>query len=463
MRLFGLEITRAKAAPPEGLTSATGWGSGGGWWPIIREPLTGAWQRNDEIRVDMGLTNATLFRCVALISSDIAKMCVRLVAEDADGITTEAFSPAFSPVLRKPNRYQTTIQFVAEWVVSKLLHGNTYVLKERDGRGVVVAMYVLNPLRVRPLVAPDGAVYYSLAGDYLSGVDTATTVPSSEIIHDRINTIFHPLVGVSPVYACGLAAMQGLEIQRNSTRFFKNGSRPGGVLTAPARISPETADRLKAHWDENFTGENVGKVAVLGDGLKFEAMAVSAVDAELVNQLKWTSENVCSAFGVPAYMVGVGPAPLNNNVEALTQQYYGQCLQIHIESFEACLDEGLGLGPQFGNNYSAEFDLDDLLRMDSATMVETLSKGVLGGLMMPDEARKRLNLRPVTGGNAVYLQQQNYSLEALAKRDASTDPFGKAKAPGTPTPALPPPAPQKAIDVLRLLRAFDGELERDAA
>lgn len=447
MRVFGLTITREKAA---GTLSPVD--NRGGWWPIIREAVTGAWQRNEEIQVDTSLSNATLFRCVTLIASDIAKMRIKLVQLEKDGVWTEIESPAFSPVLRKPNRYQNRIQFVVQWMLSKLLHGNTYVLKVRDARGVVTALYVLDPIRVKPLVAEDGAVYYQLNRDPLSGLGLDTvTVPASEIIHDRINTVFHPLVGLSPIYACGLAAMQGLEIQRNSTKFFRNGSKPGGVLTAPGAISNDTAARLKEHWDSNYTGENIGKVAVLGDGLKYEAMAVNAHDAQLIDQLKWSSETVCSSFGVPAYMAGVGAAPLNNNVEALQQQYYTQSLQFHIESMELCLDEGLGLDTrkEGGAVYGVEFDLDDLLRMDTATQVKTLSEGVLGGLFMPDEGRKRLGLRPVPGGDTVYLQQQNYSLAALAKRDAAADPFGKTQ----PAPAASP-APANDDTELQAARAL---------
>jgi HK97 family phage portal protein len=202
------------------------------------------------------------------------------------------------------------------------------------------------------------------------------------------------------------------------------------VLTAPAHIEDETAARLKAYWDENFTGDNSGKVAVLGDGLTFEAMAFNAVDSQLIEQLKFGAETICATFGVPAYMVGVGAAPLNNNVEALAQQYYSQCLQFHIESLELCLAEGLSLPAK----YCVQFDLDGLLRMDTATQVTTLAEAVKGGLMKPDEGRRKLNLGKVKGGDAVYLQQQNFQLAALAKRDAKEDPFGQAK------PAVKPPA-----------------------
>lgn len=445
-----------------GVTKAAGQGialnvpSDRGWFPIIREPGAGAWQRGEQLTVETGLQNPTVFRCQSLIASDVAKMRLCLVEEDRDYIWTESFSPSFSPVLKKPNNYQNRIQFIETWVNSKLSRGNTVVLKERDNRGVVVRMHILDWLRVRPLVAPDGDVFYSLSTDHLAGLPEAVIVPQSEIIHDRWNCFFHPLVGLSPLFAAGMAALQGQEIQRNATHFFRNASQPGGVLTAPGTINKETADRIKEDWTSNYTGENAGRTAILGDGLHYEALGISPKDALLVEQLGWTAQTICSVYGVPAYMVGVGAMPLNNNVEALAQQYYSQCLQIHIESIELCLDEGLGLDTvkTGGTVYGTQFDLDGLLRMDTATQVKTLAEGVLGGLFMPDEGRKKLNLGPVPGGDAVYLQQQNYSLAALAKRDAKADPFASAApkpAVGSAKPeAIAPPAKSFSAGVLRI-------------
>lgn len=430
------------------------------WWPIIREPFAGAWQRNIDQRPETLLGFSALYACVTLIASDLGKLRLRLVEQDAAGIWAERENSAFSPVLRKPNRYQNRIQFIQWWATSKLIHGNTYVLKVRDNRNVVVGLYILDPLRTKVLVAPDGSVFYDLSNDNLSGLESSVKVPASEIIHDVMNPLYHPLCGVSPISACGLAAVQGLAIQKNSTRFFQNNAQPGGILTAPSHIPDDTAERLKKHWEENFTGENVGRTAVLGDGLKYEAMSVNPVDAQLIEQLKWTAENVCSAFHVPSYMVGVGPAPSYNNIEALGQQYYTQCLQILIESIELCLDEGLGLGRGFSNAYGTEFDLSDLLRMDSATQIKTISEAIKGGIYKPDEGRKAVNLPPTEGGDQVYLQQQNFSLRALAKRDAKEDPFstgGGAATPPTVAPepvAEPEPEPMAEEDQKAMWQAF---------
>ena len=282
-------------------------------------------------------------------------------------------------------------------------------------------LYVLDPLLVTALISDDGSVFYQLGSDALSGIDGSIVVPAREIIHDRFNCFFHPLVGLSPIFAGGLSAMQGVAIQNDSTLFFKNGATPGGILTAPGTIDDDTAQRLKEYWDTNFAGDNSGKVAVLGDGLSYNAMKAKAVDAQLIEQLKWTAEVVCSTYHVPPYKIGVGQMPSYNNIQSLNIEYYSQCLQVLIESIEMCLDEGLGMD---GFSIGTEFDTNNLLRMDSVTQMQVLKESA--GILKVDEQRAFLDRGKVEGGDAVYLQQQNYSLSALAKRDAQADPFGTA-------------------------------------
>jgi phage portal protein BeeE len=143
----------------------------------------------------------------------------------------------------------------------------------------------------------------------------------------------------------------------------------------------------------------------------------------LIEQLKWTAENVASVFHVPTHMIGIGTTPYQTNIEAQLQQYYSQCLQTHIEAIEALLDEGLGLlRDGQAQIYGTEFDLEDLLRMDTKTKVDTTAESVRSGFLSPNEARAKFNMGPTEGGASPYLQQQNFSLEALARRDAAVTP-----------------------------------------
>jgi HK97 family phage portal protein len=433
VRVFGADHVKTIGQPVDGR---------GGWTPWIREPYTGAWQKNDEWTADTVLAYHAVYACITLIANDIGKLREKLVEKDDNGIWSETESAAFSPLLRKPNRYQNHIQFKQWWMTSKLIRGNTYALKQRDNRGVVTGLYLLDPCRVQVLVAPDGSVFYQLGKDNISGLqEDALQVPATEIIHDRMNCLFHPLVGISPLFAAGQAALIGLNVEKNSANFFGNGSNPGGILTAPGAIGTDTANRLKEYWNTNFTGANAGKVAIAGDGLKYEPMRMSAVDSQLIEQLRWSAEVVCSVFHVPPYKIGVGTMPTFNNIEALQQDYYNTCLQSLIEEYELCKDEGIGIGEGVkidGRVLGTELDLDGLIRMDTAAQMEVLTKGVSGSLLMIDEARAKLDRKAVpAGGSTIWMQQQNYSLDALMQRDAS-DPFAKPEpAPAVAEPVVP--------------------------
>ncbi len=417
MTLFGLDITIKKKAIPPGLQIPE---SRGGWWPVIRESFTGAWQQNVETPLVDVLQHPTVFACVTLIAGDLKKMRYELARQEAQDVWVPTENPAFTPVLRTPNHYQDADQFREIWSISKSLSGNTYILKQRDQRGVVIALYVLDPWRVRPLVAPDGSVFYELKEDRLSQLpDGSVVVPAREMIHDRFNCFFHPLVGISPLYAAGIPAILGLRIETQSTHFFGNDSTPGGILTTPGMITKEKADLLKTQWEANYGGTNRGRVAILGDGMKFETITMPADKSQLNEQWLSAAEAIAVCFHVPFYLVG-GPMPPYNNIQALNVQYYTQCLQPLATAIEKGLDSGLGLVERINSvQYGVQFKTKDLLLMDSLTMMQTIQQGINAGVLKPNEGRSDLNLLPVDGGDTPYLQQQNFSLAALDRRDTA--------------------------------------------
>jgi HK97 family phage portal protein len=432
------------------LSPVSPYGSNGGWTTVL-ETTTGSWQQDSSVDTTAVTANWAVWSCASLISGDIAKMPAAIEKYDtAKGIWVPGDDWA---LLRQPNKYQTWIEFSQNWDYSQLFRGNTYVLKERGPRGEIVALYILDPSRCTALVSEDGGVYYELQQDNLSGIEERVIAPASEIIHDRYKTPWHPLIGVSPLYANGVAAAQGLAIADSSTKFFENLSRPGGILTAPGTINPDTAARLRDQWQTNYTGDNAGKVAVLGDGLVYSPMErVSAVDSQLLEQLKFSGEMVCAAFHVPPYKLGLGPMPTVGNTGILNQQYYEQALQYLVQKKEARLTAGLELRQP---NFRISLDESVLLRMDPAARYASQIERVKGGVLAPNEARREEGLPPVEGGDDCLIQQQNFSLAALAKRDASDDPFGTASPPpaASPEPEPADEARELADLITRGLRA----------
>lgn len=395
----------------------------GNWRPmIIGDLFSGGLRQGRELKNEELLTHYAVFSCLSLISQDIAKLPFIFVKQNSSNVLQRVESPHLT-ALRKPNYYQNHIQFKEAWMFSKLMYGNTYVLIVKNRSGKTIGYHILDPKSVTPYVSDSGSVYYKLAKDKLAGVDEIM-VPASEIIHDRFNCLFHPLVGISPLYAAKASVDQGLKIQENSSTFFGNKAVPSGLLTAPGSISDDTAKRMKKHWESNYSGNGAGKVAVLGDGLKFEPMAMTALDSQLIEQLKLTAEVVCALFKVNPYLAGISDKRPQETVEGIYLEYLQKTLHFHIESMEAVLDDSHNLD---GVTESIDLDTTNLLRMDTLNRYKSHSEALKAAFKTINEVRAEEGLDPVTGGSTPYLQQQNYSLEALSKRDAKDDPFSKSE------------------------------------
>jgi len=421
-----------------------------GGWRRIQEPFSGAWQMNAEEKQGTIFCYPTLYACLNRISQDIGKLPFVLKQEDGDGIWKATESPAYSPVLRKPNHYQTAQQFREAWTLSLLIHGNAYILKRRDARGVVTGLYVLDPCRVMPMVSDSGDVFYQVnypdAANLLPQEYPAEqlTIPAREIIHDRLNCFHHQLIGVPPVCAAHWPAVKNLKILKTSAEFFGNSAQPGGILTAPAGLSDPDAEALKTYWNTNYSGDNAGKIAVIGADMKFTSFAMKSSDSQLVEQMQYSDRQVCQPFGIPPYIVGVGEIPAGLKVDDITNTYYSFALQARIEAMEYLLDEGLGISRPLG----VELDTDPLLRMDAAKRGEVMGKLVGDGIATPNEGRREFGYAPLDGGDTVYMQQQDFPLDQVRKNkivNAEQKPL---------PPPTPEPGPEADEQIERGLRAI---------
>ena len=241
----------------------------------VHEPFPGAWQMNREIYGPGGIFSA-VYACITIISGDVSKLPPKIRKRLPDGSKLDFENHPAARVLWYPNSYQTRVDFWGQFMASSLFTGNTYAYLIRDERNVISEMHLLDPRKVQPLLADDGSVFYRVAADPLAELEDSVVLPARSIMHHRLLTLTHPLIGLTPLYAAGISAQTGQTIQNNSYAFFSNMSRPSGVLTAPGKIEADLATRLRTEWDQNFKGNQLGRTAVLGSGMKWEALAISA-------------------------------------------------------------------------------------------------------------------------------------------------------------------------------------------
>ena len=185
--------------------------------------------------------------------------------------------------------------------------------------------------------------------------------------------------------------------------------------------------------------------------MKYTAFSMKAIDSQMVEQMKYSDEQICQAFGISPYKIGIGQPPGGWKSDDVNVEYYGDVLSPIIEGMEALLNAGL----EVPDNVTIELDTSPLWRMDEGKQAEVQSTLVSGKIKTPDEARKSLNLPPTGGGDTLWGQNQDYPLGMLADRKEwdSTMVAAPVEQPSEPEP---PTEEEQA-------RAFFGAIEKQFA
>jgi HK97 family phage portal protein len=241
-----------------------------------------------------------------------------------------------------------------------------------------------------------------------------------------LHTPQHPLVGVSPLRFAMAANSINNSISRNQAAFFNNMSRPSGILSTEEKLTKEQMDALRNAWNERSRGMRAGEVPILTWGLKWQQMTITSEDAQLLEAYRMSIEDIARVFNVPTMLIGDYSKSTYNNNEQLMSHWLSHGLGFLLEHIEKSFAKFFKLP----TNEIADFDVSALLRTDFTSRIDGLTKGIMGGLYSPNEARAREGLPSVEFGEEPRVQQQNVPLSAVG-----------ALPEAPPAPAAPPPAP----------------------
>ncbi len=342
---------------------------------------------------------------------------------------------ALARMLRYPNDYQSISDFLLNGVYNLMDEGNLYALVLRNNRFEPTELHLMNPRSCGPQVAYDGSIFYHLGGNPIveQRIGSNIIAPARDVLHVRLHTPRHPLIGETPMAAAALQMAAGSAALTQQVQFFLNQSRPSFILSSDQHFTPEQTKTLRDSWNEQSAGMNRGGTPILGGGLKANAIGASAKDSELADILKLSDQAIANVFRVPLQVLGVGDTPFAST-EALMMSWRAGGLGFvlnHIEESIGLLFKLVGQPDEY-----VEFDTAALLRSDFKSRVDGWSIGVKAGIFDRNVARQDFELAPVDGGDEPWVQQQDIPLSVAAKL---------AKTPPAP-PALPSPVIEPAID-----------------
>ena len=391
------------------------------------------WQRN--LTPWLNKVCGAVYACKNVMAQAIATMPIHHLRLLDDGGTEIITTSPLSRVLRQPNGYQTRSDYFMNLVFELLGQGNTYTLVYRDDAQRVSSMHLVSATGTMPYVnTEEGAVFYGLGDNPMLG-DLRLLVPARDVMHIRLHTPHHPLIGVSPVKYAATAVTVNTAISSNQAAFFQNMSRPSGVLTTEEKLTKEQMDALREAWYKRSRGLASGEVPILGWGLKWNPMTITSEDAQLIEAYRMSIEDIARVFRVPLPLIGEYSKATYNNTEQLISSWLATGLGFLMEHIEQSIVKLF----QLPLSETVNFETDALLRTDFAGRIDGLTKGILGGLFSPDEARRREGLSAVPGG---YGAEPRVQAQVIPLSQVGQMPDSAPSAPAAPAAPVAPAAPE---------------------
>lgn len=345
---------------------------------------------------DLAMRCAAVFACVKIIAETLGSLpCITYRRLDRG--KERATDHAMYRLLRyQPNRWQTPIQFFEMLTAHAALRGTGYAEKRYNGAGVLEELVPLHPDYMRVDELEDGRLGFLY-----------TERRSGTVYRYNEDEIFL-LPGFSTQGRLGLSVVQymaqsigmALSAEEYGARFFQNDATPGGILSHPTHFKDKEArENFRKAWQRAQTGSNRQKTAVLEDGMKFEALGITNVEAQFLESRKFQISDIARVFRMPLVLLGETEKSTSwgTGIEQFMLAFVTHTIRPWCTRWEQGLALDFFVDDAGEPEFFCEFLLDALLRGDIKTRYEAYSKGIQDGHLLRNEAREMENRNPLPG------------------------------------------------------------------
>jgi HK97 family phage portal protein len=273
-------------------------------------------------------------------------------------------------------------------ITSLLLDGNAFIRVFSNRRGEVVNLTVLNPTNVDIVRNGVGRLQFNVTGE-------PEPLSADEMIF--IPDLLRPgqVRGVSRIHALKESFGLALALEKFSATFFGSGTNLAGVIEFPGNLTAEQADNLRASFDSKHSGwSRSNRTGVLSGGAQFKPTQIDPQQSSLIESRRKAVEDVARAFNVPAHMLGLPGTNTYSSVEANNLAWVTHCLRPLVQKIETALQPLMRRYPG-GESAYIQFNMNGLLRADTAARMSAYSVGLQSGFLAINDVRRLEDLSPI--------------------------------------------------------------------
>ena len=313
------------------------------------------------------------------------------------------------------SRYNDSMsQYTAERaIVSQAFwYGTGFGAILRDKLGNIREIFPLPSAGFERLVnQEDGAVWYSfsVADGTPGGGRLRRRFQESELLIFRFES-FDGYTGKGLLELARESMAADGAAQKYSRRFYKNGSRPSGIVKVGTALDPKVREIVREDFERMARGlDNAFRVAVLDNGMDYTQLGISQKDAQFIEGRSFSVEEIARFTGVPTYMLQSGKQSYNSNeqqeLDFVTNTLTPPVTQMEQEwSYKLLNEKDRQEGIYLHKNLNA------LLRGENATRAAYYEKMISMSILCPDEVRALEDMSPLPDGmGKIYRFSKNYA------------------------------------------------------
>lgn len=348
------------------------------------------------------LRNSTYFRAENLISSAIGMLPTFLMRKTVgrDGlekIEKATDHPLYRVLKKRPNSYQTALEFKSYMQQLALRDGNAYGLIVPDYRGRTAQIIPLARGACKPKLSDD----WTLSFEYRRPTGGMVTLAANQVFHFRHPMTRDGLTGLSMKDIARETLGTAAQAERAAGKLLKGGVMAGGALETEKELGDEAIANLKQSMrDRALDGENAGEWLVLEDGLKAKPFITSAKDAQYDELRKRTVEDIARFMDVPRPLLMMDETAWGTGIEQLGLFFVTYCLMKWFVAWEQAIERScFTQAEQDADELYVKFNEGALLRGSLKDQAEFF-KAALGpnqAYRSVNEVRSAFDLNPKTG------------------------------------------------------------------
>lgn len=391
--------------------------------------LKGLWGNDSDAGVKVSPEKAmmipTVWQCVSLLTDDFAKLPSYVYEYQSGGGRKVAEShPAHKLVRRKANRQLTAGQFKRSLLFHTLTRGNGYAWIVFNGRMEPSELVLLDPDRTEPTWIGEELYYVTWIGK------DKKVLADWEVFHLR-GVGFDGVKGYSIVEHAINSFGLTLAAEKYGNKHFSNGTRVGGVLQHPGRLTPEAAKNLQESFQKRYEGlDNAHKTLLLEEGAKFTPTTQTPNEAQFIQLREFQRKEVASWFKIPPSKLGDPDSVSYNSLEQWNRAYLESALDPWLFAYEEeCFDKLLTETQKRTESHFIEVNRLALLRTDLESRYRAYAIGRQWGWYTINEIRAKENETPIGKDGDVYLVPANMiaAQHVLDPPEPKVDPTNQPK------------------------------------